>query len=215
MLHFARMKPTRILAAAAVLSAVVSIAPLAAQQAKPPLPKSQVPDLGRPTKVTDEQPPFSFDEYFPGKWTFEWDVPEGVLGPAGTIKGTIVYKHLDGPFYQAETTASGPGGPFTVKETIAYRKEGKTVARWVTDSRGFSFQQIAPVGGDLGGYFNIYYESAPFTYKGRTIRIKNAMRLLSPIRYRNLTTLSIDGGPFVNYGNPWHEKDLTANQSKH
>ena len=119
MLHFARMKPTWILAAAAVVSAVVSIAPLAAQQAKPPLPKSQVPDLGRPTKVTDEQPPFSFDEYFPGKWTFEWDVPEGVLGPSGTIKGTIVYKHLDGPFYQAETTATGPGGS---QDAISPRK---------------------------------------------------------------------------------------------
>lgn len=181
-------------------------APLSAQQDKPQLPKSQVPDLGRPTTGTDEQPVFNFDEYFVGKWTFEWEVPEGVLGPAGTIKGSIVYRRVEGPFFDATTTATGPGGALTVKEMIAYRKEGKTAARSVVDSRGFSYQQIAPVGGDLGGYFNLYYESSPFMYKGKTIRIKNALRLTAPLRYRNSVTVSTDGGPFVNYGSAWYEK---------
>src|SRR5262249_30461120 len=148
--------------------------------------------------------------YFLGTWNFEWDVPEGVLGPSGTIKGSVVYKRIDGPFFEATTTASGPGGAFTVKETIAYRKEGKTVARWLIDSRGLTYQQIGPVGGDLGGYFNIYYDSAPFAFKGRTLRIRNALRLVSPIRYRNLTSVSVDGGSFTNYGNPWFEKDLSG-----
>jgi len=178
----------------------------AAAKDKPQLPKSQMPDLGRPTRPNDEQPLFNFDEYFLGRWNFEWDVPEGILGPSGTIKGSIVYKKIDGPFFQADTTATGPGGAYTVKETIAYRKEGKTVARWLTDSRGFAYQQLAPVGGDLGGYFNIYYESAPFSFKGKTVRIKNGLRLVSPIRYRNQASVSVDGGPFVNYGNPWFEK---------
>jgi hypothetical protein len=186
------------------------VAPLSAQQDKPQLPKSQVPDLGRPTKVTDEQPLFSFDEYFLGKWTFEWEVPDGVLGPSGTIKGSTVYKRIDGPFFEATTAASGPGGALTIKETIAYRKEGKTAARWVTDSRGFSYQQLAPVGGDLGGYFNLYYEGSPFTYKGKTLRIRNTLRLTSPIRYRNAVTVSTDGGAFLNYGSAWFEKDTTG-----
>jgi len=193
-----------------VLAAAIAAAP----QEKPQLPKSQMPDLGRPTRPNDEQPLFNFDEYFSGKWTFEWDVPEGILGPSGTIKGTIVYKKIDGAFFQADTTATGPGGAFTVKETIAYRKEGKTVARWLADSRGFTYQQIASVGGDLGGYFNLYYESAPFSFKGKTLRVKNAMRLVSPIRYRNQASVSVDGGPFVNYGNPWFEKDLSGNPSR-
>jgi hypothetical protein len=175
-------------------------------QDKPQLPKSQMPDLGRPTRPNDEQPLFNFDEYFRGTWKFEWDVPEGVLGASGTISGTVTYKKIDETFYEAETKAKGPAGPFTVKETIAYRKEGKTAARWVTDSRGFTYAQIASVGGDLGGYFNLYYESAPFQYKGKTIRIKNGMRLVSPIRYRNQASVSVDGGPYVNYGNPWFEK---------
>lgn len=197
------------------IGVVIAAAPLlAATQDKPQLPKSQMPDLGRPTRPNDEQPLFSFDEYFLGAWKFEWDVPEGILGPSGTIKGSIFYKRIDGPFFEATTTAAGPGGPFTVKETIAYRREGKTVARWLTDSRGFSYQQLAAVGGDLGGYFNIYYESTPFSFKGKTVRIKNAMRLVSPIRYRNLASVSTDGGPFVNYGNPWFEKDLGGNSSR-
>jgi hypothetical protein len=185
----------------------------AVPQDKPQLPKSQIPDLGRPTKITDEVPLFNFDDYFVGRWTFEWETPEGVLGPAGTIKGSVVYKPVGepgGPFYEAVTTATGPGGAVTIKESIAYRKEGKTVARSVTDSRGYSYQQIAPVGGDLGGYFNLYYEGSPFTLKGKTVRIKNALRLTSPLRYRNTVTVSADGGPFVNYGTAWFEKATTG-----
>ena len=199
---------------AALAACTMSLSLLAAQQDKPQLPKSQMPDLGRPTRPNDEQPLFNFEEYFPGTWTFEWDAPEGVLGPSGTIKGTITYKRIDAQFFDAETTANGPGGAFSVKETIAYRKDGKTAARWVTDSRGFTYAQLASVGGDLGGYFNFYYESAPFQYKGKTVRIKNALRLVSPIRYRNQASISVDGGPFVNYGNPWFEKSTSAAPSK-
>jgi hypothetical protein len=183
---------------------------LAAQQDKPQLPKSQMPDLGRPTRPTDEQPPFNFGEYFTGRWTFEWSVPEGALGPSGSITGSVTYKAVDGPFFEAMTTASGPAGPFTIKETIAYRVEGKTAARWITDSRGFAYVQLAAVGGDLGGYYNLYFEGSPFTYKGRNIKIKNALRLTSPLRYRNTVTVSTDGGPFLAYGSAWFEKDPAA-----
>src|SRR5687767_1130236 len=90
------------------------------------VPKSQVPDRGRPTRPDDEMPLFNFDDYFTGTWTFEWDVPEGVLGPGGTISGRTVYRRLEGPFYEAETEANGPEGAFTVRELIAYQKETKS-----------------------------------------------------------------------------------------
>jgi hypothetical protein len=191
---------------ALALTVLVAAPVVSAGQEKPQLPKSQIPDLGRPTRPNDEQPLFDFEAYFPGQWTFEWEVPERVLGPSGTIKGSIIYRKVEGSFYEATTTATGSWGPFSIKESIAYRKDGKTAARYVTDSRGFSYQQLAPVGGDLGGYFNLYYDGTPFTYKGKTVRIKNAMRLTSPLRYRNAVTVSIDGGPFVNYGSAWYEK---------
>jgi hypothetical protein len=192
--------------------AMMFTALLSAQQPQPQLPKSQVPDLGRPTRVTDEQPPFNFSDYFVGRWTFEWDVPEGSLGPSGTIKGTVIYKHVDGPFFEATTSATAPGGTYTVNESIAYRVESKTIARFVHDSRGFTYMQISPVGGDLGGYFNFYFDGSPFAFKGKTIRIKNVLRLTSPLKYRNTVTVSTDGGPFVNYGSAWFEKDATASR---
>jgi hypothetical protein len=179
-----------------------------------PPPQSQAPDRGRPTQITDEVPLFNFADYFVGKWNFEWEVPEGLLGAAGTLKGTITYKQLDGPFYEAVTSGSGPGGPFTIRETIGYRAEGKTISRWINDSRGFSFLQVAPVGGDLGGTYNLYYESAPFTVKGKTVRVKNAIRMTSPVRYRNQMSVSADGVTYVNYGNPWFEKDAAATGQK-
>ena len=177
------------------------------QPPKPQLPRGQMPELGRPTQGDDPLPPFNFDDYFLGKWTFEWDVPEGPLGPSGRITGTTVYTATDGKFYEARTDAAGVWGNFSVRETIAYHKEYKALARQVTDSRGFSFMQIGTIGGDLGGLFNIYLESSPFTFNGKSIRIKHALRLLSPYNYKVGTTVSVDGGPFMNYGNPWWRKD--------
>lgn len=178
------------------------------------LPKSQIPDLGRTTKPTDVPPLFNFDDYFIGKWNFTWDVPEGPLGPAGTITGTTVFKRLDDRFYEATTEGTGPGGPIKMKEIIGYLRDNKTLARQVTDSRGFSFTQIGTIGGDLGGYFNIYYESAPFTYNGTQMRFKSSMRLLSPINYKTETKLSVAGGPYMNFGNPWWRKEVPGLTNK-
>jgi hypothetical protein len=194
--------------------AVVSLAAGGrAQDQRPPLPKGQMPDLGRPTKLDDEQPPLNVDEYFTGTWRFEWDMPDGPLGESGRITGTTTYKVIDaGKFYQAETRASGPGGAFTVRELIAYQKDQKALSRWVTDSRGFTYLQIASIGGDLGGIYNIFYDSTPFTYNGKTIRLKHALRLLSPFNYKVATSVSVDGGAFRNYGNPWWRKDAAPSK---
>lgn len=190
----------------AFVTVILLVSALVGQQ--PQMPKSQLPDLGRPTKENDELPLFNFDDYFIGKWKFEWDVPESVFGQAGTIKGTTTYKRIDNRFYEAETDAAGPDGPVKFKELIAYYRENKSLARHVTDSRGFSFMQIARIGGDLGGYFTIHYESAPFMFNGKSLRMKSTMQLLSPINYKVSTTVSLDGGPYRNYGNPWWHKDV-------
>src|ERR1051325_318422 len=95
----------------ALVCAALAAAAAAAQNPQPP--KSQMPTLGRPTKPTDETPLFNFDEYFNGKWTFSWDVPDGVLGSAGTITGTAVSLTVGGKIYQAATEVNRPGGAFT------------------------------------------------------------------------------------------------------
>jgi len=171
--------------------------------------KGQAPDRGRPTKHDDEQPLLDFAGYFTGApWTFEWDVPEGPLGQAGRITGTTTYTQIGGKFFQAITEAEGPDGKFTVTEVIGYEKDGKVVSRHVVDSRGFTFDEIATVGSDLGGFYNILFESAPFKAGGHSVRIRHTMRLGAPLAYRVATSVSIDDGPFTNYGNPWWRKPV-------
>jgi len=170
------------------------------------VPKGQMPVLGRPTESGDTVPLFDFDSYFLGKWTFEWSMPESALGPAGPYSGTTVVSKLDGRFYEAVTEGEGPAGPFKIREVIGYHKENKTLAREVTDSRGFNYLMFGPVGGDLGGIYNIHFDSAPFTVNGKSIRVRHTMHLLSPLNYRMATAISVDGGPFTNLGTPWWRK---------
>ena len=187
----------------AILLLALGSATLGAQQ----VPKGQMPTLGRPTESGDTVPLFDFDTYFLGKWTFEWSMPETPLGPAGDYTGTTTYSKVDGRFYEAVTEGKGPAGAFKTRELIAYHKENKTVARQITDSRGLSRLEFGPVGGDLGGIYNLLYESAPFTAGGKTIRVKHTLRLMSPLSYRVAASISVDGGPFTNLGNPWWQKN--------
>ena len=165
-----------------------------------------MPDLGRHTQQDDKVPLFDFDAYFPGTWKFEWDMPEGPLGAAGRVEGTTVYSAAGNGVYTAATEATGPDGKFTVKETIRYLREQKTVTREVVDSRGFKYSQTGTIGGDLGGFYTIYLESAPFQFNGESIRVKHVMRLTSPLSYRVATTISVKDSAFRNYGTPWWSK---------
>ena len=179
-------------------------------QQRPERPTSQLPTLGRPTTPNDEVPPLDFGRYFDGRWTFTWDYPDSALGPAGGLTGTTEFTSVDEGFFEATTEATGEEGPVTIHETIGYLKDNHTIARMVSDSRGYSYLQIGTVTGDLGGVFTIRFDSAPFVHNGHTIRIKSTVRLLSPFNYRVQTTVSEDGGPFLNHGNPWWEKDVSG-----
>jgi len=181
------------------------------QQAQPQvqLPRSQLPDLGRPTKKDDPLPLLDFEKYFAGRWTFEWDVPDSVFGPGGRITGTEMYKPgREGRFFESEWEAKGPSGAFKGRAVMIYHPEQKIVARHETDSRGFSLLKSGTVGGDLGGYYTIYYDSAPFTFGGKVLRMKTTTQLLSPVHYKVRAQISEDGGPFLNFGNPWWRKDM-------
>lgn len=199
--------------AAAVSIELVAQAP--APGAQPPQIKGQTPVLGRPTRETDPVPIFDFDTYFLGRWAFELDVPDTDLGPGGTIKGTTTYRAMPngkfegGGFYEAETQATGPSGAIKIREVIGYEVAHKAMSRQVTDSRGFSYLQIGPVGADLGGYFNVHFAGTPFTYKGKTYQFDHSMRLLSPVQYRVTTNLIVNGNSMP-YGNAWWKKELDA-----
>jgi hypothetical protein len=192
--------------AAAIL--VFLSATVGAQQPTPPQPKGSMPNLGRPTQATDEVPPLDFWGYFTGTWDFDWTVPETALGPAGPVNGTTTYRSVTADVFEAESKGEGPNGPFTVKERIEYQKDNKAVTRQVTDSRGYSYTTKATVAGDLGGIYYLLYESEPFKVGGKTVRLKENVRLLSPYNYRVAMTVSEDGGQFSNYGNPWWRKQV-------
>ena len=194
--------------------ALVLLLSVFAQEPKKDLPKGQMPDLGRPTTKENPLPVFDFEEYFTGTWHFEWIVPESPLGPGGVITGTEVFKPgLDGRFFDSEIAATGPNGPFTAKSKTIYNPDNKFMARHETDSRGFSMMKAGHIGGDLGGYYTIYYETAPFEHNGKTLQMRMTMILFSPLNFKVRAKLSVDGGPFVNFGNPWWRKDVPGLES--
>jgi hypothetical protein len=172
---------------------------------QPQPPKGQMPDLGRHTQQDDKVPPFDFDMYFVGKWTFEWDMPDGPLGPAGRVEGTTTYTGGSGT-YEAVTDATGPQGKFNVRERIQYHKDQKTLMRDVVDSRGFKYTQRGTIGGDLGGFYTIYFESEPFMVSGKPVRLKHTMRLTAPLAHRVSISVAEADGTFRNDGTPWWRK---------
>jgi hypothetical protein len=198
------------IALALFLSAVadtVTVVQSASAQAEQTKPRSQVPTLGRPTKPDDPAPLLDFLAYFKGTWEFTWDYPDSPLGPAGALAGKTTYSAIDDRFFEVTTTATAESGTVTIREVIGYLREQHAISRTVTDSRGFTYTQIGTVAGDLGGHFTIRLDSAPFVYKDQTLRVRSVMRLLSPYNYRTQTMISVDGGPFTNYGNPWWRKE--------
>jgi hypothetical protein len=70
--------------------------------------------------------------------------------------------------------------------------------------------QLAPVGGDSGGYFSMPFESAPFMFRGKTLKFRESVKIVSPVRCRNQITLSVDGAPYAAYSIGWWEKSTTA-----
>jgi hypothetical protein len=178
---------------------------LAVSQAQVPLtlpPKGLAPDLGRPTRPDDQVPRLDFDKYFIGRWTFEADAPDSVLGPGGPSTGTVTYRKLGDGFYEAVTTGKGDAGAFTITEMIAYHREQKVAFRHVADSRGYSFVQMAEVGGNIGGDYNLFFKGAPFPFKGKQVRLNHTVHVAAPLTFRVDVEVAADAGPFVHMS-PW------------
>jgi hypothetical protein len=177
---------------------------LQAPQAQVPTeqPKGLMPNLGRPTKSDDVVPLLDFDQYFLGRWTFTADAPDSVLGPGGEASGTVTYRRVADGFYEAVTEGKNERGPFTIKESIAYHREQKVAFRYVTDSRGYTYTQMAEVGGNIGGDYRLFFKSAPFSYQGKTVRLNHTIYLAAPLTFRVDLEVSEGEGPFVHLS-PW------------
>ena len=160
----------------------------------------------RPTEPSDPMPPPNMD-YFLGTWSFEWNVPESPLGPAGKFKGTETYKKAQGgAAYESEITGEGPQGAFKGRATTTYDEKERKVTRSESGLLGVPIVRSGMIGGDLGGYYTIFWESAPIKREGKTIKLKGKTQMLSPANYRLQVQISVDGGPYTNFGNPWFRK---------
>lgn len=166
-------------ALAALLAAWPSQAPTTDQQ-----PKGLMPNLGRPTRPDDAVPLLDFDKYFVGRWTIQGDAPDSVLGPGGEFTGTVTYRKLADGFFEAVTEGKSESGTFTIKETIAYHQEQRVAFRQVSDSRGYSYVQMAEVGGNIGGDYRLFFKSAPFSFKGKQLRLNHTVYLAAPLTFR-------------------------------
>jgi len=185
-----------------VLGAFVALAQVLGAVGAQDKPKGLAPDLGRPTRPDDAVPLLDFDKYFIGRWTFEADAPDSVLGPGGVSTGAVTYRKLDEGFYEAVTQGKGEAGAFTITETIAYHHDQKMAFRHVADSRGYSYTQMAEVGGNIGGDYRLFFKSAPFAYKGKRVRINHTVYLAAPLTFRIDVEVAEGTGPFVHMS-PW------------
>ena len=159
----------------------------------------------RPTEPTDPMPPPDMD-YFIGAWSFDWNVPESPLGPAGKIKGTETYRKNAEGSYESEIEGEGPEGAFKGRATTVYDEKKRLVTRSETGLFGVEMTRSGPIGGDLGGYYTIFWETTPIKKDGKTIKLKGKTLMLSPAHYRLQVQISVDGGPYTNFGNPWFRK---------
>jgi hypothetical protein len=164
--------------------------------------------LKRTTLNNDAQAPFDPD-YLVGRWTFEYDVPESALGPEGPISGTETVQHTDGCRYEGTTQAKSPAGAFTIKSTIVYDPSEHYMIVLERDSRGFEVLKSGRVGGDSGGYYTHHWQAAPFTVKGKKVRLKGTTFFASPANYRVRTEVSEGNDVFVNLGTVWIQRQGT------
>lgn len=165
--------------------------------------------LTRTTLNNDPPSPFNPD-YLVGRWAFEYDTPESALGPAGRISGTDTVQHVDGCLYQTATQAKGPTGAFTIKSTIVYDPSAHYMVVLERDSRGFEVLKQGRVGGDSGGYFTHHWSAAPFTVKGKKVRLQGKTFMASPANYRVRTEIAEGNDPFVNMGTVWVQRQGAA-----
>jgi hypothetical protein len=161
--------------------------------------------LNRP--LTKDDPMMPFDpEYFVGKWNVEWDLPESVFGQAGTLMATLAIRHVEGCLYEGELAGTDPDGPLTANVQLVYDPMARYLVWVEAHSRGYTLIKLGPVGGDIGGYFTHFWEVPATKINGKSVRMQGFTFLSSPVNYRVRAQISVDGEPYVNYGNPWFTK---------
>ena len=147
----------------------------------------------------DDQAPFD-PHYFVGTWEIEGVLPASPFGESSEFFGTEVVRHVDGCMYESTIEATTVDGQVTIASRMMYDRRAAYLVRLEDDSRGFEFLKVGRVGGDPGGYFSHYWQTAPVVSQGQQVRLTGRTSMLSPFRYEVQTRMSVDGAPFANFG---------------
>ncbi len=147
----------------------------------------------------DDPAPFD-PHYFVGSWEVEGVLPDSPLAESSEFVGTETVRHVEGCAYASTIEAATLDGDVTVESILVYDRRMKYLVRLEEDSRGFELLKVGRVGGDPGGYFSHHWEAAPITRRGSRVRLAGRTFMLSPFHYDVRMRMSVDGGPFVNFG---------------
>ena len=147
----------------------------------------------------DDPAPFD-PHYFVGNWEVEGVLPDSPLGDSSEFVGTDTVRHVDGCTYESAIEAATLDGDVTVESTLVYDRRVSYLVRLEKDSRGFEILKAGRLGGDPGGYFSHHWEAVPIVRQGSQVRLAGRTFILSPFYYEVRMRMSVDGGPFANFG---------------
>ncbi len=153
----------------------------------------------------DDQAPFN-PHYFVGTWKIEGVLPESPLGEAGDFLGTETIRHVEGCTYASTIEATIAEEAVTVTSLIVYDRRSKYMVRLEEDSRGFRLLKTGRVGGDPGGYSTHHWSAPAITRQGSQVRLRGTTFAASPDNVRLRMRMSVDGGPFTNFGTVWLQR---------
>ena len=182
-----------------------------ATAAPPPQAERQQPGAtqGGPTTGDEMMPPFDL-RYFLGDWEIEWSPLDTPLLPGGQYTGVERVRHIaDGRYLEVAVELEGPGRSLRGQGIVFLETGpfGAHLTKYVVYDAGFALLQPGAVGGDLGGYYSHSWEtSAPIRRGGDELSIRGRSYLVSPYAYRVNQEVSVNGGPFVNFGVMWYTK---------
>jgi hypothetical protein len=159
------------------------------------------------TNAGDDQMPFN-PHYYVGTWEIEGVLPESPIGSSGEFLGTETVRYVGGCTYEGTIDATIDGDPLTVQVQMYYDRRAKYLVRVEDDSRGFRLVKSGRVGGDAGGYFTHHWTAPGITRDGSTVRLSGAFFASSPFDLRLRMRLSVDDGPFANYGTVWWRRPV-------
>ena len=101
------------------------------------------------------------------------------------------------------TEGKGESGAFTIQRNDRVSPANR---RWrsatSTDSRGYSYTQMAEVGGNIGGDYRLFFKSAPFIYQGKQVRINHTVYLAAPLTFRIDVEVAEGAAEFMHMS-PW------------